>query len=113
METIMNDLQYTLKTLQTKKETEIKNKEKELLVDDNGVSYMSFAKDYSVDKLMMQMDFINSNKLPKLTKIQQQKDITLDQLDILSWNETEIAIQLTLIDYNMFLQIHPKGKQKK
>jgi hypothetical protein len=110
MELIYNDLSYALTNFLKKKDLEIKKLTNSFLKDEKGLQYYYFAKDFSIDKLMLlEKDFINSKKFPKLTKIQIQKNLKIEDLDMLCWNEGEIANQLTLIDQHLFSLIQPKG----
>jgi hypothetical protein len=91
MELIYNDLSYTLNNFQKRKEIEIK--EHEILKDEKGLLYMYFPKEYSIDKLI---------KITKTNNINNKNEI-------FSWNEAEIAQQLTIIDHKLFSLIQPKG----
>jgi son of sevenless len=105
MDIISQDLGYYLKKYLTELQ-KIADKEKEMKEESNR-GFLAFAKDQTVLNVIKMKN--NNSLIPTLTKTQQQKGEGYESIDFYCWSEVEIARQLTLIDFEFFSRIQPKG----
>jgi hypothetical protein len=98
----MQDLSYYLSKYLKELENIIKIDQ--ILEDDDKKKYMAFTKDFTLNNSLKTKQLSNF-----FSKEALKKNSNENIFNLFTWNETEIAKQLTMIDYHLFLKIQPKG----